>query len=196
MCNFELSYCVNFYSSPKAFSGLCACCPVCLTITELNRERPSAIESCAWYLHTTTFIQLIMHVHTHSLTSLKDQLTTLYLCTVHLYYSISVYESTKYIFLFNIWEYYTSFIISFSSMSDSKLFKLISYLSSGFELSTLWILQSSTKRSCIFFGFLRASSLPAWVTCICFSLFLFPPSVLLPQPPFIPPSLFPGPAPH
>lgn len=79
-------------------------------------------------------------------------------------------------------------------MSDSKLFKLLSYLSSGFELSTLWILQSSTKSciiwwSCIFFGFLRASSLPAWVTCICFSLFLFPPSVLLPQPPFIPPLL-------
>lgn len=63
VCNFELSYCMNFYSSPKAFSGLCACCPVCLTITESNRERPSAIEGCAWYLHTT-FIQYTARTYT------------------------------------------------------------------------------------------------------------------------------------
>jgi len=51
------------------------------------------------------------------------------------------------IYLFIQYENKIDHIIIFISMSDSKLLRLISYLSFGFELATLCILQSSIEKS-------------------------------------------------
>jgi len=70
---------LNVYSCPKAFRGLCACCLACLTITESTRERP-------WlYLHTRTFIHLMLLVHTLAYfhVSPKDTNRPLSICVLY-----------------------------------------------------------------------------------------------------------------